>query len=138
MRNIIKKILSESFLNEKAARRIRPIPTTPKKEEKPEEEYNKTGWIHSAYIDKDGKFKIIWKDDLRKLERKYEEINNLESSIRTLEQHIARARRDRGAPPGYIVHMSKVLNKHKAELERLKDEVESESIDTPITNYFDI
>jgi len=134
MRKLIKNILKESFLSEKAAPRRM---ATPKKIEESEEDYNKTGWIHSAYVNDKGNFKIIWKDDLRKIERKYEEIRNLESSIEILDNHIERVRRDRHSPPGYLSKMMGARRKHINDLQKLKDEIESQSIDNPIVNFFE-
>jgi len=134
MRKLIKRILSESFINEKAAPRRRHV-VEPKVE--PEEDYSKTGMIHSMNVNDDGKVTIVWKDDLRKVEKKYEEIRKLEDSIKTLDNHLRNAARG-SAPPGYFIQMTKMLSSQKEQLQKLKDEVESESIDKPMINYFNI
>ena len=130
MRNLIKKILSESFINEKAAPR-RPRYVEPKIE--PEEDYNKTGWIHSMDIDDNGKINIIWKDDLHKIEKKYKRLELLDSAIADV---VLRIRRGGGGSPR---EHSRLINLHSTYIEerdKLKNEIETESIDNPMTNFF--
>lgn len=103
-----------------------PVITTPEKED-----YNKTGWIDSAYIDDNGEFQIIWKDELEELRSKYMEIESLKKSIDTINNILYSGRS--------IMTTQLMKDRHEARIriEQLESELESKSIDTPIINYFE-
>jgi len=133
VRKLIKHILNESFLTEKAAPRKKFV------QPKPEKKYPSTGkWIHSSWVGDDGKFHIIWQDDVDKIDELNQEIVETERIIDNIRASLLKLRYDRRVVPGYVAMLYSNKSKYEARLEQLKMELESLNIDNPLTNYFDI
>jgi len=138
MRNLIKNILKESFLIEKAARRKRP--TEPKELEK--KLPTSTGkWIYDLWTGEDGKVRIIWQDDVDKINDLNAEITDLERRNSNLRDIIKDAHRNRR----YVRHAGHTMMRahqdilrNEKRIEDIKLELESLTIDKPFVNYFDI
>ena len=86
MRNLIKKILKEGFISEKAAPRKR-FRKEPEEEVGPEK---KKDWIYAITTDENGKTKIIWTDEIDKLETLMKDVKKLEDSIKRNKDNTSR------------------------------------------------